>query len=206
MRRVLHQIRQKSGHRRPNKHSWSAHPQVIGRCPEHFNSQLKFAGSSAEVTKIHSSVGLLVAAWRSAHGGPKATVGNFCYAGQTGTARAPPGRRTDACGWPLDHLPILVPQLLIVMWSLGHRTMPVRSSCDHPRCLLGLCCACVLFYVVLCCCVYIIYWIILNNKNKILIMLLIYYFLSCIVLPCVYQKYYYWNKCCYVFSVLLAFK
>ena len=123
--------------------------------------------------------------------------------------RAPPGRRTDACGWPLDHLPIRVPQLLIVMWSLGHRTMPVRSSRDHPRCLLGLCCACVLLYVVLCCLccyVYIIYWMILNNKNKILVMLLIYYFLSCIVLPCVYQKYYYWNKCCYVFSVLLALK
>ena len=56
------------------------------------NIQLKFAGSSADVTKIHSSVGLLAAAWRSAHGGPRATVGNFCYAGQTGTARTPYGR------------------------------------------------------------------------------------------------------------------
>ena len=57
-----------------------------------FNSQLKFAGSSTNVTKVHSSVGLLAAAWQSAHGGPRATVGNFCCAGQTGTADTPYGR------------------------------------------------------------------------------------------------------------------
>ena len=144
MRRVLHQILQKSGGGRPNKHSWSARPQVIGRCPEHFNSQLKFVGWSADVTKIHSSVGLLAVSARR----PKGHRREFSV---MPAKRAATGCRTDACGWPLDHLPIRVPQLLIVMWSLGHRTMPVRSSRDHPRCLLGLCCACVLFYVVSCC-------------------------------------------------------
>ena len=159
MRRVLHQIQQKSGGRRPNKHSWSAHPLLIWRWPSHFNSQLNFAGWSADVTKLHSSVGLLPAACRSLHGGPWATVRNFCSADQTYTARSPPGRRTDACGWPLDHLPILVPQVVTVMWSLDRRTMTVRSSIDHPWCLLGLCRTCVMFYVVIL--VILLYWIII---------------------------------------------
>ena len=93
MRRLLHQIRQKLGGHRPNKHSWSAHPLLIRRRPGHFNSQLKFAGWLADVTKIHSSVGPLPAACRSPHGGEWATVRKFCSAGQTDTARSPPGRR-----------------------------------------------------------------------------------------------------------------
>ena len=120
--------------------------------------------------------------------------------------RAPPGHRMDACGWPLDHLPICIPQLFIVMWSLGHRQCP----CDHPAIIHCVSLDCSVYayflccFMLLCCYVYITYWMTLNNKNKVLVMLLIYYFLSCIVLPCVYQKYYYWNKCFYVFSVLLT--
>ena len=148
-RRLLPQIRQKLGGCRPNKHSWSAHPALIGWWLRHFNSQLKFAWSLADVLTIPSSVGRLTAAWRSLHGGPWVTVGNFCYSGQTYTARSLPGRRTDASGWPRDHLPILLPQMVISGWSQDHWTMPVRSSSNHPWCLLVLCRTCVLFYVVI---------------------------------------------------------
>ena len=137
MRWVLHQIRQKSGGGRPNKHSWSAHPLLILRRPEHFNSQLKFAGWSADVSMIHSSFGHLAVTARR----PK---GHRRKLSVMSTKWPPLGRRTDACGWPLDHLPIRALKLLIVTWSQDHRTMPVRSSSGHPRCPLGMCCACVL--------------------------------------------------------------
>ena len=51
----LANIGKKFGGLCPNKHSWSAHPLLIGRCPERFNSQLNFAGWSADVTQINSS-------------------------------------------------------------------------------------------------------------------------------------------------------
>ena len=126
-RRVLHQIRKKS---------WSAHPLLIRRRPEHFNSQLKFAGRSDDVPTIHSSFGHLAVSARRPKGHRRKLF--------MSTKRSPPGCRTDACGWPLDHLPIHDLKLLIVTWSLGHRTMPVRSSSGHPRCLFGMCCACVM--------------------------------------------------------------
>ena len=34
--------------------TWSAHPGLIGRCPERFNSQLKFARRSAGIQQINS--------------------------------------------------------------------------------------------------------------------------------------------------------
>ena len=139
-------IGEKSGGRRLNKHSWSAHLLLIWRRPEQFNSQLNFAGWSADVTQIHSSVGLLPAAYRSPHGGPWATVRNFGSGGQTETTRSPAGCRTNVCGWPQDHLPILIPQQVIARWSLDVRGITVRSSTGLS---LGCAvCTCLMFYVV----------------------------------------------------------
>ena len=130
MRRVLHQIRQKSGGRCPNKHSWSTHPLLIRRRPEHFNSQLKFAGWSADVTTIHSSVGLLAASWRSAHGGPRATVGNYLLCRPNGhcrdTVRMPVGDRSIICRFAPPNC-----------WLLRDRLVIERCPCDHPAVIHG---------------------------------------------------------------------
>ena len=187
-----------------SKHSWSAHPLLIRWRPEHFNSQLKFAGWSADVTTIHSSIGLLAAAWRSAHGGPRATVGNYLLCWPNGhrrdAVRTPVGDRSIICQFAPPNC------CYVIAWSSNDaRAIIQRSSTVSPWTVLCMCTVLCCF-MLLCCYVYIIYWMILNNKHKILVMLLIYYFLSCIVLPCVYRKYYDWNKCCYVFSVLLALK
>ena len=132
VRWLLVPIGEKSGSRHLNKHSWCAHPLLIGRQLGHFNSQLNFAGWSADVTQIHSSVGLPPSACRSPHDGPWTIVRNFCSGGQTDTARSPAGRRMDAYGWPQDHLPILIPQLVTAKWSLDIRRMTVQSFTVSP--------------------------------------------------------------------------
>ena len=130
-RRVLHQIRQISGGR-PNKHSWSAHPLLIRRRRSHFNSQLNFAGWSADVMKIHSLVGRLPAACRSLHGGPWATVRNFCSAGQTYTARRTPvGDRWIICRFSFPK-----------WWLLCDRWTVERWPCNHPSTIHGVSLGC----------------------------------------------------------------
>ena len=134
-------IGDKSGSSRPNKHSWSAHPLLVGRQPKHFNSQLKFGGWLADATQIHSSVGLLPAACWSPHSGPWATVRNFGSGCRTETAWSPAGRRTAACGWPSDHLVILIPQRMTARWPLDVRGITVRSSTGLALgCVVCTCC------------------------------------------------------------------
>ena len=99
-RRVLHQILQKSESRCPNKHSWSAHPAVIGRCPEHFNSQLKFAGWSADVTQINSLAGTPRGAAQSPASRRSATSGNLGCNWRKKTHRWPHGHPPFAVGTP----------------------------------------------------------------------------------------------------------
>ena len=144
-RRVLHQIRQKSGGRRPNKHSWSAHPLLIRRRPEHFNSQLKFAGWSADVPTIHSSFGHLAAAWRSAHGSPRATVRNYLLC-------RPNGHRRDAVRTPVGDHSIICRFTPSNCWLLHDRWVIERCPCDHPVVIHGVSleCAVPVYCVVIC--------------------------------------------------------
>ena len=100
LRRLLHQIRQKSGGRRPNKHSWSAHPLLIRRRPEHFNSQLNFAGWSADVTQINSSAGVPRGAAQSPAGLRSATRGNLGCNWRKKTHRRPHGHPPFSVGTP----------------------------------------------------------------------------------------------------------
>ena len=106
-RRVLHQILPKSGGRRQDEHSWSAHPAVIGRCLEHFNSQLKFAGWSADVTQINSSAGAPWGAARSPAGRRSATGGNLGCNWRKKTHRRPHGHPPFAVGTP-DGDPVVI--------------------------------------------------------------------------------------------------
>ena len=100
MRRVLHQIRQKSGGRHPNKHSWSAHPLLIRRRPEHFNSQLNFAGWSADVTQINSSAGVPRGVAQSPAGLCSTTRGNLGCNWWKKTHRWPQGHPPFSVGTP----------------------------------------------------------------------------------------------------------
>ena len=109
--RLLHQIRQKSGGRSPNKHSWSAHPLLIRLWPEHFNSQLNFAGWSADVTQlIHrpashgTSPSHLLASARRPVGIWGVIGGKKPTGGRTDICRSSSGCRTVTQGWSASNL------------------------------------------------------------------------------------------------------
>ena len=93
----------------PNKHSWSAHPWLIGRCPEHFNSQLKFGRWSADVHQINSSAGIPRDTSWSPAGHRLATRGNLGCNWRKKTPQVAEWRsdvlRRDTGQWPRGDLP-----------------------------------------------------------------------------------------------------
>ena len=135
--RVLHQIRQKSGGRCPNKHSWSAYTLLIRWWPEHFNSQLKFARRSADVPTIHSSFGHLAVSARR----PKGHRRNYLLC-------RPNDHRRDAIRTPVGDRSIICRFAPSNCWLLRDRWVIERCPCDHPAVIHGvspwMCCACVL--------------------------------------------------------------
>ena len=140
-RRVLHQIRQKLGGRRPNKYSWSAHPLLIWRWPKHFNSQLKFARRSADVPTIHSSFGHLAVSAR----GPKGHRQNYLLC-------RPNGHRRDAIRTPVGDRSIICWFAPSNCWLLRDRWVIERCPCDHPAVIHGVSleCAVPVYCVVIC--------------------------------------------------------
>ena len=127
MRRVLHQIHQKSGGRL-NKHSWSAHPLLIRRRPELFNSQLNFAGWSANVMQINSSAGIPRGAAQSPAGLHSATRGHLGCNWRKKTHRWLHGHTPFSVGTPDGDPGVICRQPRHGLSPNGDRT----ATCSHP--------------------------------------------------------------------------